>query len=432
MLIEFSVGNFRSFKDIVTLSMVAAKLTAKDKALDENNVFEAPGAPALLTSAAIYGANASGKSNLIAAIDFMKEFVLNSPKETRPTGSISVEPFRLSVDDAERSSHFEVVFLLDGQRYRYGFEATTQRVTSEWLFTVPSTKEARLFERDGGQVKLGTGFQEGKALIDRTRPNALFLSVAAQFNGPVSQRLLGWFRDLGVASGLEDMGLRFFTQRRFLDGEQRNEIIDFVRNLDLGIDDVRVEERRAERMAFPDDMPEAVQEAFETILSATEAEYAQVAVHTIHRVPDSASADAREIVFNLDEHESEGTKKLFALAGPVTLALKAGEVLVIDELDARLHPVMTREIVSLFNSRETNPNHAQLIFTTQDTNLLDNSLFRRDQIWFTEKDRFGASHLYSLAEFNVRNDEAFERNYVKGKYGAVPFLGNLRRVLEAT
>jgi hypothetical protein len=136
------------------------------------------------------------------------------------------------------------------------------------------------------------------------------------------------------------------------------------------------------------------------------------------------------VEFDLDDQESEGTKKLFALAGLLVSTLRNGRVLVIDELDARLHPTMTREIVSLFNSREANPNHAQLIFTTHDTNLLDNRLFRRDQIWFTEKDRLGATHLYSLAEFRIRNDEAFERNYIRGRYGAIPFLGNLHQIAE--
>jgi hypothetical protein len=156
------------------------------------------------------------------------------------------------------------------------------------------------------------------------------------------------------------------------------------------------------------------------------------AVRTVHAGAGNGSSHPPGETFDLDKHESEGTKKLFAMAGPLVGALKDGKVLVIDELDARLHPMMTREIVNLFNSKQTNPQHAQLIFTTQDTNLLDNRLLRRDQIWFTEKDRQGATQLYSLAEFKVRNDEAFERNYIQGRYGAVPFLVDLRGILAAT
>lgn len=429
MLIEFSVGNFRSFKDIVTLSMVAAKLTAKYKELDENNVFEVAGAPLLLTSAAIFGANASGKSNLIAAIAFMKTFVLDSPRETRPTGYVAVEPFRLSIESAGQPSHFEVVLVSDGRRYRYGFEATHERVTREWLFTVPKSREARLFEREGDRVKLGQGFKEGKELIHRTRPNALLLSVTAQFNGPVAQRVLSWFRSLGIATSLDDAGTRFYTQKKFVEGDMRADIVNFVRRLDLDIGDLRIEEDAPGQTSLPERRHDGVRPTAEAIVAAADPNGSNVAVHTLHRLPHSEAHGQMDIVFDLDEHESEGAKKLFALAGPVLQALKTGKVLVVDELDARLHPEMTRSIVLLFNSRATNPKHAQLLFSSHDTNLLDNRLFRRDQIWFTEKDRQGATHLYSLVEFKVRNDASFEKDYIQGRYGAFPVLGDLREIV---
>lgn len=430
MLIEFSVGNFRSFKDSVTLSMVAAKLSSKDKALDENNVFEAAGAPPLLTSAAIYGANASGKSNLVAAMAFMREFVLNSHKETQPTGAIDVERFRLSPETVSEPSHFEMVFVADGTRYRYGFEVTPERVEREWLFSVPSTREAKLFERFGDDIDLSERFREGREIEARTRSNALFLSVVAQFNGLVAQRVLRWFRQMGIASGLQDRGMRLYTMRRFFDGTHRDDIRELIRRLDLGIEDVVVEKTSAPaELDLPDGMPEALRTALATLRDLPGSEF--YAVRTIHRRAGNGEAPAIQEVFDLDDQESEGTKKLFSMAGPLVKALKEGQLLVVDELDARLHPLMTREIISLFNSRQTNPQHAQLIFTIQDTNLLDNRLLRRDQIWFTEKDRQGATQLYSLAEFRVRNDEAFERNYIQGRYGAVPFLGDLRSIMEA-
>ena len=135
-------------------------------------------------------------------------------------------------------------------------------------------------------------------------------------------------------------------------------------------------------------------------------------------------------LFDLDEHESEGTKKLFSLSGPLVDTLRRGDVLIIDEFDARLHPLMTKEIVRLFNDPLRNPKHAQLVFATQDTSLLDNQLLRRDQIWFVEKDRQGASYLYSLAEFKVRNDATYEKDYIHGRYGAIPYLGGMRHVLQ--
>ena len=217
MLIEFSVGNYRSFHKIVTLSMVAAKLRSKIKDLDENNVFQVDGQPDLLISAAIYGANANGKSNLVSAIHFMRKFVLDSPKETRATGAIPVENFRLSTTTENQPSYFEVVFITEGRRYRYGFQITPERVLAEWLFYVPRSREAKLFERDLDKVVLGEHFKEGRDLIDLTRPNALFLSVVAQFNGEIAQAIVAWFRKLKIASGLQDMGMRQFTISNFLE-----------------------------------------------------------------------------------------------------------------------------------------------------------------------------------------------------------------------
>lgn len=430
MLIEFSVGNFRSFKEIVTLSMVAAKLSSKDKALDENNVFEAAGAPPLLTSAAIYGANASGKSNLVAAMAFMREFALNSHKETQPTGAIDAERFRLSLATINQPSHFEIVFVVDGTRYRYGFDVTPERVEREWLFLVPSRREAWLFERVGDEIVLSERFREGREIEARTRSNALFLSVVAQFNGPIAQRVLRWFRQIGIASGLQDESMLYYTLNSFLDGTHRDDVRELIRRLDLGIEDVVVERISAPaELGLPDGAPEALRTVLTALRELPDSNL--YAVRMIHGQNGNGDASATQETFDLNVHESAGTRKLFSMAGPLMKALDEGRLLVIDELDARLHPLMTREIIALFNSRQTNPQHAQLIFTTQDTNLLDNRLLRRDQIWFTEKNRQGATQLYSLAEFKVRNDEAFERNYIQGRYGAVPFLGDLRTAMEA-
>ncbi len=432
MLIEFSVENFRSFRDLATFSMVAAKLRAKNKALDENNVFRAPGNnPPLLTSAAIYGANASGKSNLVAAMDFMRRFVIDSTRETKATGAIDAESYRLSTTTIHQPSHFEMVFVLDDKRYRYGFEVTRERVLEEWLFYVPSTREARLFERFEDEVKLGDSFKEGHDLIGRTRPNALFLSVVAQFNGPIAQKVTEWFRTLRVVPGVQDMGIRQYTMQRFLDGEYAPEMLKLIKRLDLGIQDLSVEksvqilDQELERA--PEELREVIRVIRET---APPMGFERILVRTQHPTFDDSGTMVGHETFNLDENESEGTKKLFALTGPLIDTLKLGHVLVIDELDARLHPLLTREIVSLFNDRQTNPKHAQLVFTTQDTNLLDNRFLRRDQIWFTEKDRQGATHLYSLAEFKVRNDASFERDYIRGRYGAIPYLGDIRQIVE--
>ena len=428
MLIEFTVGNFRSFRDPQTLSLVAAPIKSKDPELDENTVIKTAANPDLLTSAAMYGANASGKSNLVQALDFMKRFVMHSLKETKATGGIQVEPFRLHAATVGQPSHFEIVFIEGGKRYRYGFEVTKERVTAEWLFFVPSTREARLFEREGDDITVGSYFKEGRDLEQHTRPNALFLSVVAQFNGPKAQKLVTWFGRLGIISGVDDIGMMPFTLMQLVEGEHSEAIKQLVCRLDLGIGDLQVEKTVRSKPQLPDKMPDEIRQAFLTIMNASDADE-RLSIHTIHTQYDHEGNPVRQELFELDEHESEGTQKLFSMSGPLLDTLQKGRVLVVDELDARLHPLMTREIISLFNHKATNPNGAQLIFNTQDTNLLDNRLFRRDQIWFVEKDQQGASHLYSLAEFKVRNDKDYERGYIQGRYGAVPYLSHIQTIV---
>lgn len=443
MLIEFSVANYRSFRDEVTFSMVASSLKEQNAELNEKNLFAISDRINLVTSAAIYGANASGKSNLISAIDFMRDFVMNSHEGTGRTGGIDIEPFRLSARTVDQPSFFEVVFVVDEQRFRYGFEVTTEQVEAEWLYVVPTSREAKLFERKGEEIYLGDRFKaEGRDLHGRTRPNALFLSVVAQFDGKTAQKVLGWFRTLGITTGLRDMDIRMrsFTKHLLNDEESAKSaenIVALIKQLDLGIEDIRMEREVVpppDVSPPPDDASEEIIKlytAMDTFNSALNEvrDRERTIVRTVHRKFGEADQPETQEVFDLDEHESEGTKKIFSLSGPLVDTLDRGDVLIIDELDARLHPMLTREIVRLFNEPETNPNHAQLVFATQDTNLLDKELLRRDQIWFVEKDRQGASHLYSLAEFKVRNDATYEKDYIQGRYGAIPFLGNIREVL---
>lgn len=434
MLIEFTVGNYRSFKEPQTLSLVAAPLKSKDKLIDANNIIRTKGQPDLLTSAAIYGANASGKSNLIKALGFMRSFVRDSLKETRREGGIDTESFRLNPASAAQPSYFEVVFIQEGVRYRYGFEADQERVIREWLFSAVSNRESMLFEREGDRIAVGRKFTEGRKLTGRTRPNSLFLSVVAQFDGSTAQTVIKWFHDIIITSAATvGSSYRFYRIDRFQDATKLEKIRRLVGRLDLGISDLKVVSTPLMEPELSDDMSEELRElarATKALLALVDpSDRETVAVRTVHTIYDDEGHLVGRDEFDLDDHESAGTKKLFALAIPILEALEEGTPLVIDELDARLHPMMTRELVSLFNSQETNPHGAQLIFATQDTNLLDSALFRRDQIWFVEKNRQGASNLYSLAEFKgVRNDLSLERNYIQGRFGAVPYI-NLNKFL---
>jgi hypothetical protein len=429
MLVEFSVGNFRSYYEPISLSLLAAPLHASDKRLDQENTFEVCG-QRLLRSATIYGANASGKSNLVRALRFMRDLVCGSSKESQAGEPIGVERFRLNAEAVDQPAYFQIVFWLDDVRYRYGFEVDEQRVHSEWLYHARQ-RETRLFVRDGEDFDLSGGFKEGRGLEMRTRPNALFLSVVAQFNGKTAIDILTWFsRQLVIVSGLSDAAYGTKTVERLERDESfRQRTLHLVREADLSISGLRVERLGYGGVVLSTTPVTGVGEA-ERLGALRETGMVSRRVQTQHQVFDGKGSPAGWVIFELDEQESKGTQKMVYLAGPLMETLDEGKVLVVDELDARLHPLITRVVVELFHSSETNPHNGQLISTTHDTSLLRKEYYRRDQVWFAEKDRYGATDLYSLAELKVRNDASFDKDYVAGKYGAVPLIGGLRGLFE--
>ena len=422
MLVEFTVGNFKSFRDKTTFSMIAAHLTSEDPALDTDNVIPVSKNLSLLKSAAVYGANASGKSNLGIALRFMGDFTLNSAREAITPAKAGLEPFLLDWQTREQPSFFEMVFLLGDRQYRYGFEANKAQVVSEWLFHAPKTKEVSLFVREGQEISVRPGFKEGKGLEVKTRKEALFLSVTALFNGTTAQKIQAWFDDFAIETGLQDDHFREFTVACLRDPKQKEVVLGFIRKLDLGVEEVIVPEPLSAEI-LPKHWSSDMKDRFLADMPQ------EIYVRHIVKESVGASADSSNyILLDLDQQESQGTRKLVSMAGPLWSILRHGHILFVDELDARLHPLMTRRIIELFHSPLTNPHGAQLIFATHDTNLLDKTLFRRDQIWFAEKDRQGATHLASLAEYRVRSDAAFEKQYLEGRYGAIPFLGDLSRL----
>jgi uncharacterized protein len=423
MLIEFSVGNYRSFKEKVTFSMVAANLVSQDKNLDINNVFAVDKELSLVKSAAIYGANASGKSNLAKALQFMRWFMVNSSKETQSTEAIGVEKFKLSTETDNQPSFFEIVFLLNGQQHRYGFTADREKVVSEWLFYIPKRRETKLFFRQGNEFDIARVYK-AEGIASKTRKNALFLSVTAQFNVSRSESILNWLiLQLNVISGLDDANFSNNAIQNLLRVDVHDEAVKLIDKFDLSIVGIRqkypntVQVIEGGTVFFGEDKRQIfdlLRDSFHTLPDSI--------IETIHQKFNHKKEPISSESFNLLTEESEGTQKLFALASLLVDTFKYGEVLIIDEFDARLHPLISRSIVELFNSHDTNPNNAQLIVMTHDTNLLSNKIFRRDQIWFAEKNRYGATCLYSLAEYKVRNDASFGSDYIKGKYGAIPYI----------
>jgi uncharacterized protein len=407
-MIEFSVGNYRSFKDVVTFSMVAAPVQHENEEIDRNNVFTIAQDINLLKSAAIYGANASGKSNLVRAISFMRTFVINSAIGRRVQDPIDTDIYRLSKDTETEPSYFEIIFASGTTRYRYGFEVDRHNVKSEWLYHNLGAEEDELFSRDGQDINVSEKFIEGQELTKRTRSDALFLSVVAQFNGDVATHITYLFRRLHIISNVNDeFRWKGMSDHIMIeDHGSKKHLINLVKGLDLGIENI---------------------EFSQAPIDAGESSFKH-RIQTTHYKYDSNDKQLSLEQFDLGE-ESDGTQKLYQLSGLLVNLLEDGGILIVDELDSRLHPLITCEIVKLFNSPKTNPKNAQLIFTTHDTNLLSNNLFRKDQIWFTEKNRYGATDLYSLAEYKIPEQSSFEQDYISGKYGAVPFIGNLSRLL---
>lgn len=433
MLFEFSVSNFRSFREEATLSMVATKLRSQNLKLDEEATFEALGA-SLLRCAVIYGANGSGKSNLFKAMRFMKDFVEDSSDSTNANEEIDVEPFRLLEGADSEPSRFRILFGVEQAIFEYGFEVTSVAVTQEWLVRkkADARRSTELFSRVGQEIKVNPAFKEGQGLRTKTRRNALFLSVCAQFNGKTSSSVMSWFRKLRVISGLNDSAFLRATIRALNDREKAVRVKSLVSAFDLGFKSLEVEKVDVDvEEVLKDPPPEyAVLAAELNKLAKKQSPAESFSVETAHAVFDAEGKISGSTRFDLKANESEGTKKLIALAGPLYESLAGKYILVIDEFDARLHSLITRQIVKLFNSRHSNSGGAQLVAATHDTHLLDKELLRRDQVWFVEKDDFGASHLNSLAEYRVRNDASYEKEYVLGKYGAIPFLGAIERVFN--
>ncbi|MCB9292559.1 MAG: ATP-binding protein [Lewinellaceae bacterium] len=425
MLQEFTVGNYLSFKNPVTLDLSTAGITEYPE-----NVFEA-GKKKLLKGAVVYGANSSGKTNLLRAMSKMRHFVLNSSKRSSQD-EIGVLPFLLNPETERSPSFFEVLFFLDGKRYRYGFEVSQEKVHGEWLFVKGGQKEKPLFVRELDGIEVMAGFSEGAGLEEKTRDNALFLSVADQFNGQISRSIMAWFRNWNTISGLRHEAYRAVTFNMLEDEKCKPLFTRFLKQLDLGFHAFQVVKEPFNPSRLPKNLPpEVLQQIMEDLKEQT-----MVSIETLHKVFDYEGNETGVKEFNLRTQESAGTNKIFNMLGPIFDTLLNGGVLVVDELGSSMHPLLTKAIVSLFNSNEHNPNNAQLIFATHDTNLLSYGNFRRDQIYFIEKDYYGASNLYSLVEYKeeggstVRKDRSFEKDYIQGRYGGIPFIGDFSKMMS--
>ena len=418
MLIEFSVANFHSIRDRQTLSMVAS--ASKDRRDSHTIATGQSGIPALLPSVAIYGANAAGKSNIIRAIAFMRHFVVSSAKGQEGE-EIETVPFEFDECSSSLPSEFEAIFIADGVRYQYGFAVTARRVTREYLVAYPTRSPQTWIDRTYKEAEDkyywtgGGGLKGTKALWQgSTRDNALLLSTAVQLNSEQLKPVFSWFQNK-IRAGGGDIS-PFFSATCCRDKEKKAQILDFLRAADLGISDIELEDIEYDPTAhkLPSTMPDAAAKEFKKSLEGQKF----TVIRFVHEVSGGR--------YSLDENfESDGTKKLFRLSGPWLDVFNRGLIVVLDELHNSLHPKIVRFLVNLFHNPEINKNGAQLVMTTHDTTIMDAEVFRRDQIWFVEKDEKKSTKLYSLLEFHPRKTESLEKWYLQGRYGAIPFVGEL-------
>jgi uncharacterized protein len=457
MLIEFSVSNFRSIKDLQTLSFVATALNGHE----DTHVFQANEKTRLLKSVGVYGANSSGKSNLVKAIGAMLGFI-KAPFDEKQKFQEQIQPFKFNTATRNEGTFFQIMFILDNKTFRYGFVYDKGLIKSEWLFGTAEKNEVKYFTRARDDFYINKErFEEGHGLIKKTREDNLFLNVVNEFNGEISSSIINYLDDILVIKGvdrfvednmLRDLSIEFIRD----DDEVKEKLLKLMQVADEDLKDIILRDDDDVKKSMSDKFGKEFMAKIENANSGNEAISEVINNIDISSIMESAFVGGdffgdltqsfspvlskRDIFneygdkvdtkyFNFDEDTSEGTKKLFSYAGAILECIYNGSVIIIDEFGSTLHTLLTKAIINMFNSKENKS--AQLCFVVHDTNLLDTDLLGRDQIYFVEKNSKAETSIYSLAEIKaVRNDASFEKDYIKGKYGAIPYVKPLNSIFE--
>ncbi len=416
MLLEFRVKNFRSYQDEQTLSMLASSDDSHP-----SNVSQVGGEEdgRYINSAIIYGANASGKSNLIIAISLLKNLVVLSHQHQKGM-LLNHHPFRFDQKCIDRPTVFDIRFKKAGILYDYHLAFTSKEIVEESLHSSPNNRRAMIFGRKGQTFEFRKDKMEQEIISRRTLENTLYLSTSVQFNYQGTTPAFEWFRDdlLVLDTTSQDQLLDKVIDRMNRNKRFKNDLLKALRIADLGIVGVSGKVKDVPLREMEGRLPPQLIGAM-TILGTPVRERSLKFTHIV-------MMEGKEERFDLEDlNESEGTRKLFSVIGPIIDTLSTGGTMVIDELDTKLHHDISKWIVGLFHDPKQNKKGAQLIFNTHDLNLLDQSLFRRDQIWFTEKDAdHGCTSLYSLVEFHERKDRDILKAYTQGRYGAIPYISS--------
>lgn len=401
MLIQFNFKNFKGFRDEVSLDMTSTSLKEHPYNLIYTNKEES-----FLKVVAIYGANGSGKSSVIQAFDFMRKWVLRSFKTESEKKGIPVKRFAFDNLSRKKTAEFEVFFRHNSNEYQYGFTVDDKKIHEEWLYKRDFRSKSKyntLFERIGDKIDCSNALKGAENLSLLVEESTLFLSIIASAKISYAKEVFKWFLDTDVID-FGDIGLEMFLTRMlppYIEEEEYLENMkDFLKAVDINIDGIRIEKKETSN-------EESVEyKIFSKHLSEDK--------KTIYEIPFT--------------EESSGTQKMFALYNFIVSTIKNGDTLIVDELDAKLHPLLLRYIINMFHNDDINKNGAQLIYTTHDNYTLTREIFRRDQVWFVEKNEDAVSDLYSLSELKlddnkkVRNDATYNKQYVLGRYGAVPVL----------
>jgi len=424
MLLEFRVSNYRSIGDEQIISLIPSP---KQKDFESNIIVQDN--YSILNCLAFYGPNSSGKSNVLSAFELFDRFLYLST-QTNSTAKLPYDPFLLREGYDQKSCMMEITFLIDGTRYRYGFEFNKEKVIEEWLFRKKTGREVELFLRERDTIEVFSSMKAPQKIIDAaieaTRDNALFLSFCDLFNIEEAKNIFKWFDNFIYVDGLNTRREEIRTISLFENNEYAIKIRSYLESLDLGYHDVMLEEREFDPSELPENLSEAARNSISRELSGKKS----VGIKSIHNFYGyKGELTERKVIWPMDERESEGSKKAFQFSGPVIYTLINGGVLIVDEIEAKMHPLITLNIIKLFLDKQTNPKNAQIIFATHDTNILHYAKLRRDQINFVEKNHWESTEIFALSDFKYKNANLKERHdidkekrYLEGRYGAIPEL----------